>query len=128
MSQDELQGFRWVGRLHHDDRESVREAWNMTGRAAGGRCLGKGSRDAPGAPAERRQVRAGAPATRGRRNAISVRDCGSGFEWRRFLDLDESRALHPNGRGIAIARHVAFRTLELVEPGNVVIVTLPSPR
>lgn len=59
---------------------------------------------------------------------ISIRDCGLGFEWRRFLDLDESRALHPNGRGIAVARHVAFRTLEFVEPGNEVIVTLPSLR
>jgi PAS domain S-box-containing protein len=27
MRQDELQDVRWVGRLHHDDRESVREAW-----------------------------------------------------------------------------------------------------
>jgi len=58
---------------------------------------------------------------------IAIRDCGPGFDWRRFLELDEARALHPNGRGIAVARHVAFRKLEFVEPGNEVIVTLPTP-
>jgi CheY-like chemotaxis protein len=62
----------------------------------------------------------------GKQMRISIRDCGAGFDWRRFLVLDESRALHPNGRGIAVARHVSFRTLEFVEPGNQVIVTLPT--
>jgi len=57
---------------------------------------------------------------------IAIRDCGPGFDWRRYIDLDESRALHPNGRGIAVARHIAFRSLEFVEPGNEVIVTLPT--
>ena len=57
---------------------------------------------------------------------ISIRDCGPGFEWRRFVDLDESRALHPNGRGIAVARHIAFRSLEFVEPGNEVIVSVTT--
>jgi hypothetical protein len=59
---------------------------------------------------------------------ISIRDCGPGFEWRRYLDLDESRALHPNGRGIAVARHIAFRSLEFVEPGNEVIVSVATMR
>jgi|KBSSwiStaDraftv2_1062776.scaffolds.fasta_scaffold114052_3 CheY-like chemotaxis protein len=59
---------------------------------------------------------------------ISIRDCGPGFEWRRFVDLDESRALHPNGRGIAVARHIAFRSLEFVEPGNEVIVSVTTMR
>lgn len=57
---------------------------------------------------------------------ISIRDYGPGFEWRRYLDLDESRALHPNGRGIAVARHIAFRSLEFVEPGNEVIVSVTT--
>jgi CheY-like chemotaxis protein len=57
---------------------------------------------------------------------IVIRDCGEGFDWRRYLELDESRALHPNGRGIAIARHVAFRTVEFIEPGNEVIVTFKT--
>jgi CheY-like chemotaxis protein len=59
---------------------------------------------------------------------ISIRDCGPGFEWRRYLELDESRALHANGRGIAVARHIAFRSLEFVEPGNEVIVSVTTMR
>jgi CheY-like chemotaxis protein len=59
---------------------------------------------------------------------ITIRDSGPGFEWRRFVDLDESRALHPNGRGIAVARHIAFRSLEFVEPGNEVIVSVTTMR
>jgi hypothetical protein len=34
--------------------------------------------------------------------------------------------LHPNGRGIAVARHVAFRSIEFVDPGNEVIITIPT--
>ena len=57
---------------------------------------------------------------------ISIRDCGPGFEWRRFIELDQSRALHPNGRGIVVARHVSFRTLQFNERGNEVVVTLAT--
>jgi CheY-like chemotaxis protein len=57
---------------------------------------------------------------------IAIRDCGEGFDWRHYLELDESRALHPNGRGIAVARQVAFRSIEFIEPGNQVIVTLTT--
>src|SRR5690349_3709848 len=56
---------------------------------------------------------------------IAIRDCGPGFEWRRYVELDESRALQPNGRGIAVARQVCFRSLEFNETGNEVVVTLP---
>ncbi len=61
-----------------------------------------------------------------RRLRISIRDCGPGFDWRRFIELDESRALHPNGRGIVVARHVSFRTLQFNERGNEVVVTLTT--
>ena len=59
---------------------------------------------------------------------ISIRDRGPGFDWRSYLTLNESRALYPNGRGIAVARHVAFRSLEFVEPGNQVIATATTPQ
>jgi CheY-like chemotaxis protein len=59
---------------------------------------------------------------------VSIRDHGAGFDWRPYLKLDESRALYPNGRGIAMARHVAFRSLHYVEPGNEVVVTLMLAR
>ena len=58
---------------------------------------------------------------------VVIRDQGPGFDWRRYLTLDESRALYPNGRGIAMARHIAFRTLEYVEPGNEVVATFAIP-
>jgi CheY-like chemotaxis protein len=55
---------------------------------------------------------------------VSIRDQGPGFDWRPYLDLSESRALYPNGRGIAMARHIAFRNLRFVDPGNEVVATL----
>lgn len=58
---------------------------------------------------------------------VAIRDQGPGFDWRRYLSVDESRALYPNGRGIAMARHIAFRSLEFIEPGNEVIATLVTP-
>jgi CheY-like chemotaxis protein/anti-sigma regulatory factor (Ser/Thr protein kinase) len=57
---------------------------------------------------------------------VAIRDQGRGFDWRRYLTLDESRALYPNGRGIAMARHIAFRTLEYVDPGNEVVVAFAA--
>lgn len=56
---------------------------------------------------------------------VAIRDQGPGFDWRPYLDLSESRALYPNGRGIAMARHIAFRNLQFIDPGNEVVATLP---
>ena len=56
---------------------------------------------------------------------VAIRDQGPGFDWRPYLDLGESRALYPNGRGIAMARHIAFRNLQFIDPGNEVVATLP---
>lgn len=49
-----------------------------------------------------------------------VRDQGPGFRWQEFLDFDPSRAFEPNGRGIALAKGMAFTELWYDEPGNVV--------
>jgi CheY-like chemotaxis protein len=59
---------------------------------------------------------------------FTIRDSGQGFAWERFLTLDESRAFHPNGRGIALARNIAFRTLEYQGCGNQVVVSAPARR
>ncbi len=59
---------------------------------------------------------------------FAIRDCGAGFAWERFLSLDETRAFHPNGRGIALARNIAFRTLEYRGCGNEVVVSAPARR
>jgi CheY-like chemotaxis protein/anti-sigma regulatory factor (Ser/Thr protein kinase) len=55
---------------------------------------------------------------------VRVRDQGKGFDPQRFLTLDESRAFYPNGRGIALARQVAFARIEYLGCGNEVEVRL----
>jgi CheY-like chemotaxis protein/anti-sigma regulatory factor (Ser/Thr protein kinase) len=57
---------------------------------------------------------------------IVIRDQGEGFDWRRFLTMDETRAFHPNGRGISLARQVAFGTLEYRGCGNEVAVSVEA--
>jgi CheY-like chemotaxis protein len=52
---------------------------------------------------------------------FSIRDEGRGFRWRDFLEPDPSRAFAPNGRGIALARELAFARLEYKDPGNLVV-------
>lgn len=57
---------------------------------------------------------------------IVISDQGEGFDWNKYLELDESRALHPNGRGIALARNVSFQHLEYRGAGNVVAVSIEA--
>jgi CheY-like chemotaxis protein/anti-sigma regulatory factor (Ser/Thr protein kinase) len=49
---------------------------------------------------------------------FTIRDCGPGFDWTRYLDLDPERAFDPNGRGIALARHISFDRLEYHGSGS----------
>jgi DNA-binding response OmpR family regulator len=55
-----------------------------------------------------------------------VRDQGPGFDYAKYLDLDPSRAFEPNGRGIALARLMSFRTLAYEGVGNVARATLKA--
>lgn len=55
---------------------------------------------------------------------LVVTDEGQGFDWRNYLDLDHRRAFDPNGRGIAMARMLSFASMEYIEPGNRVRVTI----
>lgn len=57
---------------------------------------------------------------------VRIRDQGAGFDWRKFLVLDESRAFYPNGRGIALARQIAFTRLEYRGAGNEVEVGIAA--
>jgi CheY-like chemotaxis protein len=59
---------------------------------------------------------------------VTITDEGGGFDWQRFLTLDEARAFHPNGRGISLARQVAFASVEYLGSGNEVRVSLPARR
>ena len=58
---------------------------------------------------------------------FTIRDQGEGFDWSRFLEFDPSRAFDTHGRGIAMARQLAFSSLEFQGKGNVVVVTVAIP-
>jgi len=57
--------------------------------------------------------------------AITITDCGRGFDWTEYLQLNAKRAFDSHGRGIALARQLAFTTLEYSGSGNTVTVTAP---
>ncbi len=50
--------------------------------------------------------------------SIQISDEGNGFEWRKYLEVDPSRATDNHGRGIAMANMLCFDTLEFNEKGN----------
>jgi len=54
---------------------------------------------------------------------VEIEDEGKGFDYSRYLRIDESRLFDNHGRGIAIA--AATLNLRFAGPGNKVIVTLP---
>jgi CheY-like chemotaxis protein len=55
---------------------------------------------------------------------FTIRDEGAGFDWRNYLEMDPARAFDSHGRGIALARQLAFASLEYQGIGNVVTATL----
>lgn len=56
-----------------------------------------------------------------------IRDCGDGFDWEPYLELDPSRAFDPNGRGIALARNISFSRMEYRGKGNELMVAVSLP-
>jgi DNA-binding response OmpR family regulator len=55
---------------------------------------------------------------------FTIRDQGNGFDWKRFLDIEPSRAFDTHGRGIAMARRFSFDSLEYRGSGNEVVATI----
>jgi DNA-binding response OmpR family regulator len=55
---------------------------------------------------------------------FTVTDSGDGFDCRGFLDFDPARAFDPNGRGIAMARQLAFSRIEYQGRGNIAVATI----
>lgn len=51
---------------------------------------------------------------------FTVADHGVGFDWRKYMEIDPSRAFDSHGRGIAFARLVSFDGLEYLGVGNTV--------
>jgi len=64
----------------------------------------------------------------GGRVDVAIKDQGAGFDWRPFMELDESRAYDIHGRGIAMAAAFSFDTIEYGEEGTLVEVTFPAAR
>lgn len=57
---------------------------------------------------------------------FTITDRGNGFEWRRYLEIDPRRAFDRHGRGILMARHVSFASLEYRGSGNEVVAIVRS--
>ena len=55
---------------------------------------------------------------------FTICDRGNGFEWTRYLDIDPRRAFDRHGRGILMARHVSFSSVEYRGCGNEVVATV----
>ena len=55
---------------------------------------------------------------------FAVRDEGAGFDWVPYLEVYWERAFDIHGRGIAMARRLAFDTLEYQGCGNLVLATV----
>jgi len=55
-----------------------------------------------------------------------IEDTGSGFDWKNYLDISTDRIFDSHGRGIAMARHLAFTDLNYEGCGNIVTATVAS--
>ncbi|WP_295441181.1 response regulator [uncultured Thiodictyon sp.] len=55
---------------------------------------------------------------------FAVRDEGAGFDWVPYLELNGERAFDIHGRGIAMARRLAFDRLDYQGSGNLVLATV----
>lgn len=52
------------------------------------------------------------------RLSMKLRDQGRGFDWSAYQEFSAERAADPHGRGIAMARALAFDSLEYLGNGN----------
>ena len=52
---------------------------------------------------------------------FTIRDRGDGFDWQRYFDIDPARAFDTHGRGILMACHFSFQSLEYRGCGNEVV-------
>ena len=54
---------------------------------------------------------------------VMVEDMGRGFDFEKYLHLDDSRVFHTHGRGIALIK--AVYPLRYIGRGNKVVVEIP---
>lgn len=53
--------------------------------------------------------------------SFTIADQGDGFDWTEYMDFSPERAFDIHGRGIAMARHLSFDSLEYLGNGNTVV-------
>jgi len=60
---------------------------------------------------------------------IRVVDQGQGFDWKKYQCMPAQRSLDSHGRGIMMARNLAFNRIEFSESGNEVlcVISLTAP-
>ena len=49
---------------------------------------------------------------------LTIKDEGKGFDWKKFQQLDASRVYDNHGRGIVMAKSLAFQSLQYLGNGN----------
>ena len=59
---------------------------------------------------------------------VTISDDGPGFDWHSFLDVAPERAFAPNGRGIVLARKLAFTQMTYKGNGNCVELLMSAAR
>ena len=52
---------------------------------------------------------------------LTIRDCGAGFAYQKYMEMSPDRAFDPNGRGIAMSKMLSFDSIEYLGAGNQVI-------
>jgi CheY-like chemotaxis protein/anti-sigma regulatory factor (Ser/Thr protein kinase) len=57
---------------------------------------------------------------------VQISDDGDGFKWKKYLEMDASRAMHNHGRGIAIANTLCFDQVLYSTKGNQVTVVMQN--
>ena len=57
---------------------------------------------------------------------LKVTDEGEGFDWKKYLDIDPSRALDSHGRGIVLAKSLSFDEVIYNKKGNEVTAIVKS--
>jgi CheY-like chemotaxis protein len=56
-----------------------------------------------------------------------LKDQGTGFDWKKYLELSPDRATDPHGRGIATSKMMSFSSMEYLGCGNEVVCMVALP-
>ena len=59
---------------------------------------------------------------------IQITDTGKGFDWKKFMEIDPSRASHIHGRGVSLANKIYFDKLMYNQQGNQVTAFLSAKK